>query len=119
MLPLDPKSGWKTTEFWGMLFKLAASLLAMFGFISVDNTQDFSSVAMNAAVALGVVFANMKVAAGYIKSRQDIKVAHSAAVTAAAALAATTPAPALLMGAKPAADQNHCVCQCPCHKTTE
>lgn len=109
---MNPKSGFLTTEFYGMIVKVIASLLAMYGFISYDNVEGTTSALLNAAVAIGVVFANMKTVCGYIKARQEVKVAH------ANMMATVDPLMQPKVGAAAPTD-SPCLCRCPCHQKPE
>jgi len=107
----DPaiKPGFKTTEFWTTIIKIAASLLALFGLINIEHVDAISAHLLNAVLGLVVVLANMKTVSDYIKSRETVKVANTQALTARSnADTAVANGNGSVNGC--------CVCRCPCHK---
>lgn len=70
---LDPKPGWKTTEFWISVAAQILAVVVLLGLMSQSDSETVGQAISQSIEAVGVIVANAAIILGYIKSRTTAK----------------------------------------------
>lgn len=65
--------GWKTTEFWTTILSKALTLLALFGFVNVNDSKTLEEALGKCVAAVFLFLANAQIVTRYIQSRLTLK----------------------------------------------